>query len=94
MKRLKTSNKDRIFILLIFFIILLGIYLMWYTRTESFKCISNPVQYTIGGLQKQNDAIISCSCNYFRNTNGTQPMMDGSGRFIMNMSGIILVPKN
>ena len=50
---------DWIFIILI---LIIGIYLIWFTRSETNKCTRNPITYGIKQLEKSNDATISCSC--------------------------------
>jgi hypothetical protein len=41
----------------------LGIYLLWYINTESFKCMSNPYIYSIKLLEKANNAEVICVCS-------------------------------
>jgi hypothetical protein len=54
--------KILVFWLSIIFIFVLGFYLLFYLKTESFQCISNPYIYSIGLLEEANSAEVSCIC--------------------------------
>lgn len=43
-------------------VIALGIYLVIWMRTESYQCLSNPYTYSIGLLEKANNADVTCIC--------------------------------
>ena len=81
-RKLKMVNRDKIFFALIILIILLGIYVVFYIKSESFKCMSNSASYTIKNLEKSNDGNISCSCSLYQDYQ--KPIFFG-----INNSGII-----
>jgi len=56
------SKKDLLVWLMIVAIIALSIYVLYWTKSESFKCVSNPYTYSIKLLEKANSADVSCSC--------------------------------
>jgi hypothetical protein len=47
---------------MIIFIIVLGLYLVYYVNTESHKCLNNPYTYSVKLLEKANDGNVSCMC--------------------------------
>lgn len=76
------GSKDKIFFALVILIILLGVYLVYYIKSESFKCMSNSAVYTIKNLEESNKGNISCQCVVSKN--------DGLPvSFKINSSGII-----
>lgn len=50
------------FWVMVFFVIGLGIYLIHWTRSESFQCLSNPYTYSVKLLEKSNNAPVQCFC--------------------------------
>ena len=54
--------KDICFFLMMAFVFIFGIYVFFYTTTESYDCMVNSGLYTIKNLEKANEANISCSC--------------------------------
>jgi len=55
--------KDWVFWIAIIWIIILSIYMIYYMKTESFKCLSNPYTYSIGLLEESNNAPVTCICS-------------------------------
>jgi hypothetical protein len=53
------KSKDIAFWVMIIVVIILCIYLMYWVRTESNKCLANPIQY---GVRTYSDGF-SCSCS-------------------------------
>jgi hypothetical protein len=51
------------FWVMITIVIALCIYLIFWTKSESFECLSNPYTYSVGLLEKANDAEVSCLCS-------------------------------
>lgn len=54
--------KNIAFWILIILIIVLGIYLIWFTRIEAYKCLSNPYTYSVNLLEQSNRGNLSCTC--------------------------------
>lgn len=59
----KIFVRDLIFSALVILIIGLCIYLLYYIKTESYQCISNPYSYSMNLLEKANGENIICTCN-------------------------------
>lgn len=56
--------KDFLFYFMIIIIVGLSIYLIYFVKTESYKCISAPFQYGIKNLKSSNDQPVTCSCSF------------------------------
>ena len=54
--------KNIAFWVMLILVIALGIYLVHWTTTESFECVSNPYNYTLNLLKEANDAEVVCTC--------------------------------
>lgn len=54
--------KEIVFWILILLIVGLCIYLLYYIKTESYQCMSNPYVYSIKLLEKANEGTVMCSC--------------------------------
>ncbi len=55
--------KDVAFWLMMLLVFGLTVYLLFYIKTESFACLSNPYTYSIDLLEEANDAEVSCICS-------------------------------
>lgn len=55
--------KNIVFWIMIIFIIGLGIYLIYYVNSESFKCMNNPLVYGVSKYKDEQEEF-SCSCGY------------------------------
>lgn len=58
------NTKDFLFYLMIFVIVVLGVYLIWFTRTESYACMNSPLTYGVSKMTSTEDRPISCSCSF------------------------------
>jgi hypothetical protein len=54
--------RDFLFYFLVILVFCVIIYFIWFTRTESFNCISNPSVYFIKSIEKPSNSTVSCSC--------------------------------
>ena len=79
--------KNFAFWILILFIFILGTYLIYYTRTESFECLQNPYIYSIKLLEKANNATVTCSCAIYKQ--GAPKVTLTREGFIIEMNKII-----
>lgn len=57
------NYKDIAFWVMIIIVIALCIYVLFYIKTESYKCIANPYSYSVKLMEKANNADVSCTCN-------------------------------
>lgn len=73
-----TKIRELIVWLMTFGIIVLGIYLLFWIKTESFECLSNPYSYSIKLLEEANSANVSCICTVYK-TNGATVMLTKDG---------------
>jgi len=71
--------KNIAFWVMIIVIIILSVYIIHYTKTEGFKCVSNSGVYFIEGINKANNANTSCSCYIAGNKSFTGFTLDSSG---------------
>lgn len=73
------SWRDFVFGVMIVIIILLSFYVLHYTKTEGYSCISNSAKYFIDGVDKANDGITYCNCFILKNGSSTQFTLDSKG---------------
>lgn len=66
-----SKTRNIAFWIMIILIVALGIYLVRWTTTESFECVSNPYNYSLNLLEEANNAEIQCICTSLRNNGGT-----------------------
>ena len=77
----------------------LVVYLLFFIKTESFQCLSNPAVYTIKGLEENNNAPVSCLCSVNK-PNGATVLLTSKGfeairntnpsnRLDINFSGLL-----
>ena len=57
----KLNRSNLTFYILIIVIIFLSVYLLWFTRTESYKCMTSPLVYGAARISTD-DNPVSCSC--------------------------------
>lgn len=55
--------KDMLFWILFILIVGLSLYVLMWTKTEPYKCISSPYTYTIGLMEQANNDTVICRCN-------------------------------
>jgi hypothetical protein len=44
-------------------VIAMSIYVIFWTKQQSYECVSNPYTYSIKLLEKANDADVMCTCS-------------------------------
>lgn len=57
------NKKDILFYGMIVVIVVLAIYMVWFTRTESYKCMLSPLVYGVNNLQSTENDSITCTCS-------------------------------
>lgn len=65
------NKKDIIFYSLIVIIIILFIYIVWFTKTEGYKCLNSPLVYGVAHISTPKNQDIICTCS----NGGTQMIM-------------------
>lgn len=61
-KRINQKTKDYLFYFMIFIIIALAIYLIWFTKTNGYECINEPLVYGVNHISFNDGGDISCNC--------------------------------
>lgn len=56
------NKRDIAFWVMVFVVILLCIYILFFIRTESYQCMSNPLVYGVGQYQSDT-GYFTCSCS-------------------------------
>ena len=59
---MKSNKQNLIFWILIGIIFLLIIYLIYFTKTEAFECMNNPLVYGVN-LYKDSQGEFTCTCS-------------------------------
>jgi len=59
----KINLKSVLFYIMIIIIILLAIYLIWFTKTESYQCLNQPLLFGVQHLSSSNNESITCTCS-------------------------------
>lgn len=76
--------RNIIFYVSLFFIFILGIYVIYFIRSDSYKCMNNTPVYMIDLLQKANDAKVICTCSVLKSTNQMSVLLDENGFHLLN----------
>jgi hypothetical protein len=78
------QNKLRtiIFYGIIVVIVLLSLYVLYYTRTEGYKCMLSPLVYGVNHIHASDSSPITCTCNAGKE----------SGNLFVTKDNITLVP--
>ena len=66
------------FWVMIMIVIGLAVYLIIWTRSESYECVKNPYNYSFNLLEKANSAPVSCTCTVLK-PNGMTVKWDKDG---------------
>ena len=59
---MKEKTRDLLTYFIVIVVVILCIYLIWFTKTESYECINNPLPYGVSKLSTRGDENITCSC--------------------------------
>jgi len=70
--------KNIAFWFMLIIVIALSIYVLYWTKTESFKCVNNPGIYMIDNLEKSNLADVTCTCSVLKE-NGMSVLLTNKG---------------
>jgi hypothetical protein len=62
-KEVKINFRTFLFYLMITIIIALSIYLIYFTKTDGYKCLSNPLVYGVKTISSSNNNLITCTCS-------------------------------
>ena len=54
--------KNIAFWLMIICVVILSIYVLWWTRTNGYQCLVNPLSFGIKFLEEKNNAELTCLC--------------------------------
>jgi len=57
-------NKSLLFYVMIMLVICLAVYMIYFTRSESFKCMSSPLVYGVNNIQSSNGNPVYCTCTF------------------------------
>jgi len=55
--------KSVLFYVMIIIIIFLAIYLIWFTKTDGYKCINSPLTFGVAHLQSSSNYPVTCTCS-------------------------------
>ena len=81
------NKKNLMFWLMIIAIFSLCIYLLFYVKTQSYQCISNPYSYSIKLIEKSNNANASCLCTINKEDETQFLILDRDGFKLNNPLG-------
>lgn len=70
--------KTTAFWVMIVMIVGLSLYVIYWTKTEPYKCVSNPYVYSIELMEKANNAPVTCLCSVEKES-GSTVILDKNG---------------
>lgn len=76
--------KNLVLWIMIAFVFILGIYMIYYIRTESYQCLNNPYTYSIKLLEEANDAEVTAIISVHK-PNGLNILLTREGFSILDL---------
>jgi hypothetical protein len=65
----KFNSKEILFYIMLFLVIALSLYLIYFVKTESYKCMNTPLSYGVSKLSSSSGNEVVCSCSSEGNDN-------------------------